>query len=199
MILLPALLLVANVSAPPPATLCIADAPCVEIDAAAPLPASGGAFIRRSADGHAARIGVLPATGETRRVEFIVPVTRELPPRIEISANSWKWTATIEAPESKFVIETPASEKPAITINADGFDPFVVTDGTKTVRLKPQPLLSGRVLDGMTNKPLPAAAVVLPNGKTLTVTSGDGAFRARVPGERPHRQAGPPRRSIGFD
>src|SRR5205085_7989880 len=73
MILLPALLLVANVSAPPPATLCIADAPCVEIDAAAPLPASGGAFIRRSADGHAARIGVLPATGETRRVEFIVP------------------------------------------------------------------------------------------------------------------------------
>ncbi|MEA2569849.1 MAG: CarboxypepD reg-like domain [Acidobacteriota bacterium] len=181
-------LLLAAFATPPLATLCVAEAPCVEVATSTPLPAAGGPFLRRSADGQTARIGVLPLTGETRQIEFVVPVTRDLPPRLHVevkSTKSWSWTAQVEAPESKFRIELPKSEKPEIMITADGFDPFTVTEETKTVRLKPQPLLSGRVLDGATNKPLPGATIALPDGKSLTTTSGDGAFRARVPGEWP--------------
>jgi hypothetical protein len=181
-------LLLATTATAPALTLCVAEAPCVEVAASTALPAAGGPFLRRSADGRTARVGVLPASGETRHIEFVVPATRELPPRLNVevkSAKSWSWTAQVEAPESKFRIEAPASDKLEITITADEFDPFVVTAETKSVRLKAQPLLSGRVLDGATNKPLPGATIALPNGKSLTITSGDGAFRARVPGEWP--------------
>jgi len=185
MTFLGALLLATTATSPSPVTLCIAEAPCVEVASSTPLPAAGGAFLRRSTDGRTARVGVLPASGETRKIEFVVPAMRDLPQSLQLHVKSWSWTAKVEMPESKFRIDLPASEKPEITITADGFDPFVITEEIKTVRLKPQPLLSGRVLDGATNKPLPGATIALPNGESLTITSGDGVFRARVPGEWP--------------
>ena len=118
--------------------------------------------------------------------------SKEWPPDAELilkdtaaARNEWHWSLPKDTAAAVNSIELPAGVFDA-TVTAPHFEPvpFKIDSRAKTdlgvIRIRPLPLLIGKVVDRSTHAPLPGAVITSDAGKTMAVTDLAGGFREEL-------------------
>lgn len=201
--ILAAALLATVVTAPPPATLCVAGV-CRDVGAeriTLSPAAEARQFVWIAADASRVVSGVVAAGAtapaledETRAVHRFSALTsdgsRRVSPSFELRCGEAVWTWSLrELPRTVTELAHTAGEC-ALTVQAAGYKTATKTLGAANVGaiyLHRLPVISGTVTDAVTRTPIGRADLFLPSGQRLTGTDNDGRFRAPIDGPWPAR------------